>query len=99
MDGVLPTAIQWRTSKGAFSPDYYARMGRGLSWARQLSNDVLPHETAAQFVDMAWMRSTLAALSPADLNQTNIRLVLLLQGSAMAIQYLRWFDRTQVGSQ
>jgi asparagine synthase (glutamine-hydrolysing) len=94
MDGILPPAIQWRTTKGAFSSDYYARMRRGARWARALSASLTPGETAAQLIDVAWMRSTLTTISPADICHSNIDLVFLLQGTAMAIQYLRWFDGT-----
>jgi asparagine synthase (glutamine-hydrolysing) len=94
MDGVLPPAIQWRTTKAPFSPDYYARMRRDLEWARTLCASVTPGETAAQLLDIRWLRAALAAISAADLRHSNIELVFLLQGSAMAIQFVRWFERT-----
>lgn len=92
MDGILPATIQWRTTKGAFSADYYARMRRNVEWARALSDSVTRDETAAQWIDLPWMRSTLAALGPTDLCHANIDLVFMLQGTAFAIQHLRWFD-------
>jgi asparagine synthase (glutamine-hydrolysing) len=94
MDGFLPREIQWRTTKSAFSSDYYARMRRSLEWARRLCASVTPSETAAQLIDLPWLRSTLAAIAPDDLRHSNINRVFLLQGTAGAIQYLRWFDGT-----
>jgi asparagine synthase (glutamine-hydrolysing) len=35
LDGILPPRIQWRTSKTAFSPDYFIRYNKQLQKARE----------------------------------------------------------------
>ena len=68
-------------------------MRRGLGWARTLCDGVHADEAAGRIVDLEWMRSALRRLErtpTADALSTSM--VFLLQSTAMAIQYLRWFE-------
>jgi hypothetical protein len=91
MEGVLPAAIQWRQTKGPFSPDYFTRLRRHLPWLRSLCDSVTASETAGQLLDLAWLRREILALEAgADLQHSGK--AMLLQGTAFAIQFLRWFE-------
>ncbi len=52
MDRALPAAIQWRTSKHPFSPDYVQRYNSQRSKAQKLLADISPTDPLRQVVDV-----------------------------------------------
>jgi len=52
MDRALPPAIQWRTSKHPFSPDYFRRYNSQRSKAQKLLADISPTDPVRQVVDV-----------------------------------------------
>src|SRR5262249_28261168 len=48
----LPAAIQWRTSKHPFSPDYFRRYNSQRSKAQKLLADISPTDPVRKIVDV-----------------------------------------------
>jgi asparagine synthase (glutamine-hydrolysing) len=92
MAGVLPQSIQWRESRGAFSADHFVRLHRGLRWARDVAAGVQAQEPAARLLDLEWLRGAIDRVDRAPATERHLALSMLLQGTLLGIQYLRWFD-------
>ncbi len=52
MEGVLPPAIQWRTSKQPFSPDYAARYNRQRPTIHAWLNEIVPSDPVRAILDV-----------------------------------------------
>ncbi len=52
LDKILPPAIQWRTSKGAFSPDYFRRYNAQRRQAVDFLSDIAANDPIRQVVDV-----------------------------------------------
>ncbi|MBY4892153.1 hypothetical protein KUL25_05175 [Rhodobacteraceae bacterium N5(2021)] len=66
LDGVLPKAIQWRTSKAPFSTDYVSRYNRQRSAAQDYVSDLRNDDPAAHIVDIQRLRQILTRDMPHD---------------------------------
>lgn len=65
LDNVLPRAIQWRTSKKPFSPDYLRRYNAQRKQAQTLLDGIPAHDPVREVVDVEKLQ-TLAKLPVAD---------------------------------
>lgn len=52
LDKILPPAIQWRTSKGAFSPDYFRRYNAQRGQVADFLSDIRTNDPIRQVVDV-----------------------------------------------
>ena len=52
LDGLLPSAIQWRTTKDPFSPDYPRRYNRQLPWVRTFLASIRPNDPIRAVIDI-----------------------------------------------
>ncbi|NQT91411.1 MAG: hypothetical protein HQ559_01520 [Lentisphaerae bacterium] len=52
LDGILPPAIQWRTSKTPFSPDYHTRYNRSRGKAMEILDAVPSKSRIPEILDM-----------------------------------------------
>ena len=52
LDGLLPKAIQWRTSKEPFSPDYHARYNRQKTRIESLLAGIVRNDPVREIVDV-----------------------------------------------
>src|SRR5262245_30036620 len=55
--GVLPPAIQWRTSKEPFSPDFHQRYNRQREQARAMLDRIGLNNPVRQVVDVQKLKS------------------------------------------
>jgi asparagine synthase (glutamine-hydrolysing) len=62
-DGVLPSRVQWRRDKVAFSPDYYGRLRAQRQQMRDVIESVSANDPVCGYLDLGKMRSALDALS------------------------------------
>lgn len=60
LDGILPPAIQWRTSKTPFSPDYYQRYLAQQDHARDILDSVTPADPLHEVLDIAALKHSFA---------------------------------------
>ena len=58
--GILPPAIQWRTSKTPFSPDYYQRYLAQQGLVQELLAAIKPHDPVHEVVDIAALKRSFA---------------------------------------
>lgn len=63
MEGVLPPEIQWRTTKGPFSPDYMPRYNAEVGIARALLEAIGPGDPVRSVIDV----DTVLALARLDI--------------------------------
>ncbi|MBM3460189.1 MAG: hypothetical protein FJX77_16845, partial [Armatimonadetes bacterium] len=96
MEGILPEEIRWRTSKRAFSPDYFTRLRTTLPRARALCEAVSPGSLAARILDFRWLEQTLLACSRGP-GQVTTSVAFACQGTLSALQFLDWFERLPSG--
>lgn len=90
LNGLLPPEIQWRTSKGAFSPDYRLRYQAQLPEVRSFLNGIASGDPVRQIVDIEKLKAwTSPAIRPNDLSEQIIRDV-VPQGIYL-IHFLRRF--------
>ncbi|HEY9000087.1 MAG TPA: asparagine synthase-related protein [Mucilaginibacter sp.] len=90
LNGLLPHEIQWRNTKGPFSPDYDARYRAQLPEVRSFLNDILPNDPVRQIVDIDKLKAwTDISLRPGDL-PGNIALDVVPEGIYL-IHFLRRF--------
>jgi asparagine synthetase B (glutamine-hydrolysing) len=69
LNGLLPTEIQWRTSKGAFSPDYLQRYQAQLPEVRAFLNEISPNDPVKQIVDIEKLKGwTKPSTRPEDMS-------------------------------
>jgi asparagine synthase (glutamine-hydrolysing) len=52
LDKILPPAIQWRTSKGAFSPDYFRRYNAQRAQVTNFLSDIAANDPIRHVVDV-----------------------------------------------
>jgi len=90
LNGLLPQEIQWRNTKGPFSPDYDVRYQAQLPDVRAFLNDILPNDPVRQIVDIDKLKAwTDPSLRPGDL-PGNIALDVVPEGIYL-IHFLRRF--------
>jgi asparagine synthase (glutamine-hydrolysing) len=65
LDQVLPQQIQWRTTKGPFSPDYFRRYNSQRKQVQSILADIRPNDPVRAVVDIPRLQQ-LAALPVAD---------------------------------
>ena len=65
LDKLLPAAIQWRTSKQPFSPDYLRRYNAQRAQAQTLLNEIRVNDPVREIVDVEKLK-VMAAVSVAD---------------------------------
>jgi len=74
LNGILPPEIQWRTSKGAFSPDYRVRYEAQLPEVRSFLNSISPGDPVRQIVDIEKLKAwTNPVIRPGELPENIIR--------------------------
>lgn len=73
LDGILPSAIQWRTTKHPFSPDYQRRYNTQRQQAHDMLAAIGPHDPVREVVNVEQLRRLAApemqhqrGLTPAD---------------------------------
>lgn len=90
LNGLLPNQIQWRNTKGPFSPDYDVRYQAQLPEVRSFLNDISPHDPVREIVDIDKLKAwTNVSLRPGDL-PANIALDVVPEGIYL-IHFLRRF--------
>jgi asparagine synthase (glutamine-hydrolysing) len=61
LQGILPKAIQWRTSKGPFVPDYYDRYLRQIPYAKAVLSEVQRHPLVQEVINCKGLKRLLDA--------------------------------------
>ncbi|MBS1522327.1 MAG: hypothetical protein JST50_15105 [Bacteroidetes bacterium] len=90
LNGILPPEIQWRNSKGAFSPDYQHRYQVQLPEVRAFLNEISPGDPVRQIVDIDKLKAwTNPVIQPGALSE-KITLDVVPQGIYL-IHFLRRF--------
>ncbi len=88
LDGVLPPRIQWRTTKGPFSPDYFHRYNAQLGKAREFVNAIGTNDPVRSVVDVDRLRGLLMRPPVSDGDMPAIGLI---PSSIYLICFLRQF--------
>jgi asparagine synthase (glutamine-hydrolysing) len=65
LEGVLPAKIQWRTSKGPFSPNFAFRFNSQLNKAREFVAGIGPRDPVRAVIDVDRLDSLLKPADPA----------------------------------
>ena len=74
LNGILPPEIQWRTTKGPFSPDYRTRYQAQLPEVRSFLNSISAADPVRQIVDVEKLKTlTNPAIRPGELPEKIIR--------------------------
>jgi asparagine synthase (glutamine-hydrolysing) len=90
LNGLLPPEIQWRTSKGPFSPDYRLRYQAQLPEVRSFLDGIALGDPVRQIVDVEKIKAwTSPAIGPGDLPEKIIRDV--VPDGIYLIHFLRRF--------
>jgi asparagine synthase (glutamine-hydrolysing) len=63
LDGVLPRAIQFRTCKEPFSPDYHFRFIQQIEMAKTFLSEIAPADPVHEIVDVQAVNGMLGALN------------------------------------
>lgn len=97
LDKILPTEIQWRNSKGSFSPDYLRRYNSQRKQVHNFLQDIKPNDTVRYVVDVEKLKE-LASLPVAENEAYTFAEIaardLVPQGIYL-IQFLRRFSEFQ----
>jgi len=89
LDGILPKQIQWRTTKTAFSPDYYTRYNRQLGMARDYVSAIRPQDPVREILDIDRLSGLLVPVDPGGSDSISLHVV---PANIYAICFLRQFD-------
>ena len=99
MDGILPSQIQWRRSKGPFSPDYYDRLRTFRREVTTTLDMVDENEAAYHYLDIQRIRQTLTQYSqrsdwtPKVYGYGNDIAKEMIHQGVIIIHFLRWFEQ------
>lgn len=99
MAGILPAEIQWRRTKGPFSPDYYRRFLTSRSALREELAGIPTDAAIHDYVDMTAVLHQLDTLPDTIQHETSVAglTVKLCVQTPMAVnRFLDWFDRTEI---
>lgn len=94
LDGILPPEIQWRQTKGPFSPDYYFRLKKNWQIAWDCVNSVAPDEKINEYLDIVKIKKVMSeyknkpSWTPAKGSDAAM---LMIQPGVHLIRFLRWF--------
>lgn len=95
MEGVLPRAVAWRTTKGAFSPDYARRLERAMGEARARIETLSRSSLVVELLDPAALdrlvREAEDRLSRRGQREEPLA-VKRLHRAIIAAEYLAWFE-------
>jgi asparagine synthase (glutamine-hydrolysing) len=88
MEGILPPRIQWRTTKTAFSPDYFIRYNAQLKTATRFAGEVSARDPVRSVVDVDKLTGM---LQTADILRGNPQMLNGVPQTIYLIQFLRQF--------
>ncbi len=98
MEGIMPEKIQWRTTKGAFSPDYHRRLEKSGPHAREILSGVSQNHPAHEFIDIQKLKNTLETLDKqpswktAKTKRMGDPAKVIVQRGILFTCFLRWFE-------
>ena len=91
LNGLLPPEIQWRNTKGAFSPDYQQRYQAQLPEVRSFLNEISPGDPVRQIVDVEKLKAwTSPTIRPGELPEKITRDI--IPEGIYLIHFLRRFS-------
>lgn len=90
MNGLLPPAIQWRTTKAPFSPDYFTRYNYQIEIARSWLARIHPADPVCEVVDLAALRDRLVPFRAGDSESSAY---IAVPVTMYLINFLRQFSR------
>ncbi len=90
--GILPPAIQWRTSKTPFSPDYYQRYLAQQGLVQELLAAITPHDPVYEVVDIAALKRSFARSLTASTPAGNADALHRVPAGIYLITFLRQFS-------
>jgi asparagine synthase (glutamine-hydrolysing) len=93
LDGVLPSTIQWRTSKEPFSPDYHLRYNRQRPQVQALLAAIAPNDPIREVVDVDALQRMAAVDMQGNRGNTpaDFAAMHLVPGGVYLMAFLRQF--------
>ena len=96
MEGVLPSKVQWRTTKGAFTPDYHRRVLAAKPRLREFLSGSLDHDPAWEYIDKAKIDDLLENVRPWNAGSPwDTEAQRILGRGIMAFFFVRWMRNYQ----
>ena len=99
MEGILPRPIQWRKTKGPFSPDYYRRFLLARPAIRAQLASIPPGDRIRDYFDVNAILDAMESLGEtihAETSLEGLAAKTCIQLPLKYIRFLRWFDQVQV---
>ncbi|MGN6398631.1 MAG: asparagine synthase-related protein [Mucilaginibacter sp.] len=93
LNGLLPPEIQWRQSKGAFSPDYRARYNTQLPEVRSFLGDISASDPIRRIVDVDKLKLWISDENNSRISDSIARSI--IPQSVYLIHFLRRFPEYQ----
>ena len=94
MEGVLPSEVQWRTTKEPFTPDYHRRVLSAKQRLIDFVSNTGDGDIAWEYVSRTKIEQALDRLKPWEAGtvwETNTQRI-VGRGIEMAL-FLKWFDK------
>lgn len=92
MEGILPPEVQWRTTKGAFTPDFHRRVLSAKPQVFRFLSEIETTNHIWQYIDRIKLEHLLDKVEPKTVDDWEVYTQKNLVPGIMLASFLRWFE-------